>query len=420
MNRRELLKMLPIALLTGCGLSRIDPWHVLIRSDKIRTLEDEAAIVARGRAGWTDDGRIRVVYLEGNAYERGYQHGVLLRREVEDNLGYLYDRAVDKFYFEEIFDEVYERLRPYIPQDYIDEMHGLAHGARMPLRTIHNIHALPEMGEWGGKKRVHKIIKRMMAGEDFGTSCSNIGASPAMTADGEMYTVRVLDWGLHKISKLHQYPLIAVHKPDNGIPYANIGWVGFLGAISGMNAQKITLGEMGYGDPPNERLEGIPMPFLLREVLLNANSLADVRRIIGESRGTNSFAYLMTDGKNGDSELYVKDMDRFLVFKPGERMADRDKEFPGVPGAVYGGHKGEEIADVLEGYRGRITPEYLMTDVIPKIALKSNFQNVIYKPRQLQFWVNNARSKSERAAEQPYTFFDLGKAIASFRGPNRG
>jgi hypothetical protein len=61
-----------------------------------------------------------------------------------------------------------------------------------------------------------------------------------------------------------------------------------------------------------------------------------------------------------------------------------------------------------------------MTDVIPKIALKSNFQNVIYKPRQLQFWVNNARSKSERAAEQPYTFFDLGKAIASFRGPNRG
>jgi len=414
MNRRDLLKLLPAALVSGCAFTRIDPWNVLVRSDKIRSLDQEKEIVSRAKLGWTDDGRIRVVYLQGNAYERGYQQGVLLRKEVQDNLGYLYERAIDKFYFEEIFDEVYERLRPYIPQDYIDEMHGLSHGARMPLRTIHNIHALPEMGEWGGKKRVHGIIKRMMAGEDFGTSCSNVGAGPEMTADGEMYTVRVLDWGLHKISKLHQYPLLAVHRPDNGIPYVNIGWVGFLGAISGMNAQKITLGEMGYGDPPNERLEGIPMPFLLREVMLKSNNLEDVRKVIGESRGTNSFAYVMTDGKNGDAELYVKDADRFLVFKPGENMADRDKEFPGVAGAVYGGHGGKQIADVLESCRGKITPEHLMQEVIPKIALKSNFQNVIYKPKALQFWVNNARSKADRAAEQPYTFFDFGKALQEF------
>ena len=97
MNRRDLLKLLPAALVSGCAFTRIDPWNVLVRSDKIRSVDQEKEIVSRAKLGWTDDGRIRVVYLQGNAYERGYQQGVLLRKEVQDNLGYLYERAIDKF-----------------------------------------------------------------------------------------------------------------------------------------------------------------------------------------------------------------------------------------------------------------------------------------------------------------------------------
>ncbi len=32
---------------------------------------------------------------------------------------------------------------------------------------------------------------------------------------------------------------------DGKIPFANVGYAGFIGSVSGMNAEKISLGEMG-------------------------------------------------------------------------------------------------------------------------------------------------------------------------------
>ena len=389
---------------------KVDPWYVGFRSDIITTPEIEKAILAKASAGWTEDGKIRVVYVKGTPYERGYQQGVLLRDEIQDNLGYLYERAVDTFHSAELFSEAYERMRPFIPQDYIDEMHGLAHGSKMPLHVIHAIHALPELTEWGGKKKLKEIMIKMMDGE-LATSCSNISVADSCTPDGKMYTVRILDWGLHKISKLHQYPLLTVHKPDVGNSYVNIGWVGFLGAISGMNDKGITLGEMGYGSPDNETFRGEPMPFLLRDVMAHASNLKDVRKIISSAPGTNSFVFLMSDGKTKEAELYVRDRDRFLVFNKGQDIKDTEENIKGINDSVYGGHYNDKIGSNLEQYFGKITPEILMTKVIPDTAMKSNFQNVVYSPSDLTFWVNYAKDAGQRAAEQPYTFFDLKKAL---------
>lgn len=399
--------------MSACSYLRIDPDHFLIRSDVIQSVEQEKEIVAKGKVGWTEDGKVRVLFVSGTPYERGYQHGVLLRKEVRDNLLTMYDKVLDKFRFEELLEESYERQRPFIPQEYIDEMHGLAHGARIPLKVVHAIHALPEITEWGGKRKLKKVIKDMMEGV-YGTSCSNICATGNATQDKRMYTVRILDWGLHKISKLHEYPLITVTVPENGIASANIGWVGFLGAVSGMNAQGITLGEMGYGDPEGETMRGMPMPFMLRDVLSNAKNLKDARAIISSRPGTNAFVFLMSDGKSNQSELYVRDRYRFEVHHPGQELKDAKKTFPAIQEVLYGGHYEDKMAKVLVERRGQITPEVLMTDVIPFIAMPSNFQNVIYEPKGLQFWFNNAKSPGERAAEQPYTHFDLGKALKEY------
>jgi isopenicillin-N N-acyltransferase-like protein len=402
-------------VITGCGYLRIDPDHFLIRSDIIQSVEQEQEIVAKGKVGWTDDGKVRVLYVSGTPYERGYQHGALLREEVRDNLLSMYEKLLDKFRFEELLEESYERQRAFIPQEYIDEMHGLAHGSRLPLRVIHAIHALPEITEWGGKKKLKKVIKDMMEGV-YGTSCSNFSAAGSATPDKTMYTVRILDWGLHKISKLHEYPLITVTVPEKGIASANIGWIGFLGAVSGMNAQAITLGEMGYGDPEGETMRGTPMPFVLRDVLTYSRNLADVRKQISSKPGTNSFVFLMSDGKNNTSELYVRDRNRFEVHKPGVELKDTSKSFPAIKEVLYGGHYEDRMAQILAEKRGVITPEVIMNEVIPFIAMPSNFQNVVYEPKGLQFWFNNAQGPKERAAERPYTYFNFGKALQGFQG----
>ena len=400
-------------LLSGCGYLNTDPMHFLIRSPVIMSLEQEKEILSRAKVSKTVDGRITVLHVQGTPYERGYQHGALLRKEVRENLMTLYESALDIYRSEELFAEAYERLRPFIPEQYVEEMQGLAHGSRLPLHVVHRIHALPSMTEWGGKKRLKKIVKKMIAGE-LGTSCSNIGAVGDSTGDGEMYAVRILDWGLHRISKLHKFPLITVGKPDEGISYANVGWIGFLGAVSGMNAEGITLGEMGYGDPENETLSGKPMVFLLRDILEQANSLEDVRLLIKESVGTNSFGFLMTDGKARTAELYIKDRERFRVFPVGQDMADGDESLPGIADMVYGGHYDEKMAELLKSNRGKLTPRLFMEKLIPDMAMKSNFQNVIYDPVNLQMWISNAPSKGYRAAEAPYTYFDFMDALATF------
>jgi hypothetical protein len=56
-----------------------------------------------------------------------------------------------------------------------------------------------------------------------------------------------------------------------------------------------------------------------------------------------------------------------------------------------------------------------MKDIIPFIAMPSNFQNVVYEPPNLQIWFNNAHGPKERVAEQPYTYFNFKKALAEFR-----
>ena len=409
MTYRSALLLLTLTL-TACW--RIDPYHVLVRSDIITSAAEEGTIVEKAHVEKTADGKVYVLYVQGTAYERGYQQGYLLRNEIQDNLGTLYDNMLEKFRSKELFAEAFERLRPFIPQEYIDEMHGLAHGSKLPLEVIHHIHALPSITEWGGKKRLKKIVKQMIRGEDLGTSCSNFSVLPE--SDEPLVTVRILDWGLHRISKLHEYPLITVAKNEAGMVSANIGWVGFLGAVSGMNAEGITLGEMGYGSPPNETLRGKPMIFLLREVLDNAKSLANVRTIISESTGTNSFGFLMSDGKTNEAELYIRDRERFLVFQPGTRIEDGDEILPAVKGVSYGGHYEDRLNENLATYRSQLSPEILMETIIPNVAMKSNFQNVVYYPEKLQFWVANAKNSGSRAAEQTYTFFDLAEAKKKF------
>lgn len=414
-DRRSFLKI----GLTACAAStsgcfwRIDPFHTFVRSPYIETYEEERRILALARLDRTEDGRIRVLHVQGTPYERGYQQGKLLQAEVSDNLQFLYDTAVDKFHFEELFSEVYERMRPYIPQEYIDEMHGLAHGARLPLHVLHGIHVLPEIGEWGGRKRLEKIFKSMFLGE-FATMCSNFSAAPGTTKDGRFFAVRILDWGLHRISKLHKYPLLTVVRPQVGHDYVNIGWCGFLGLVSGMNDQGITIGEMGYRDPEGETLFGMPMPFLLREVARQASSLADVRRIISTTRGTNSFAYLMSDGKTKEAELYVRDPNRFDVFKPGEDIKTDKGNYPAIDGISYAGKYDAKMTELLTTHSGEITLEAMQKTIIPGMVMPSNFQNVIYEPDKLVFWVNNAKSKHVSAVNQPYSFFDLGEAVKQF------
>jgi len=82
-------------------------------------------------------------------------------------------------------------------------MAGLADGSGIPLRVIHRMHAIPDLGE---------------------TSCSGLVAKETATRDGDVYQLRILDYRAN--FNLQKHPLITVYRPLNGAnAFVNISWI---------------------------------------------------------------------------------------------------------------------------------------------------------------------------------------------------
>jgi isopenicillin-N N-acyltransferase like protein len=352
---------------------------------------------------------VRVLHLQGTPYEMGFQHGVLLR----DDIQALYRqtlRRVKLLMAEEMLDEAYDLMAPYIPREEQEEMRGLAHGADVPLRAVHWIHSIPEISEYGQKKRFTRGFTA--------TSCSNLVAFDQATADGALYHLRVLDWA--RDLGIQRWPAILLHRPNQGQASVTFGYAGFIGAVVGMNAQALTFGEMGYGNPPGESLEGIPFIFLFRQLMREAASLEQARQIITDAVRTNSYVYVIGDAKPQQQEerglLFITDRGRVLSY--GENTLIQDERPKGdtflpIDDVVYGGAKGEILHQEILRHYGALGPATLMALTKP-VALNSNLLNVILKPATLEAWVANATDEDGeggKAAHQPWLHFDFAAAL---------
>ena len=90
--------------------------------------------------------------------------------------------------------------------------------------------------------------------------CSGFALSGSATKDGTLYHGRILDYGCDW--RLQEHAVLTVAEPEGKIPFVNVTYAGFIGIVTGMNAKKVSIGEMG-----GEGLghwEGVPMAFLVR------------------------------------------------------------------------------------------------------------------------------------------------------------
>ncbi|MGA1842777.1 MAG: C45 family autoproteolytic acyltransferase/hydrolase [bacterium] len=382
------------------------------RSVVIENKATEDRVLSKASMEKTDDpnvNNIKILYLTGTPYEMGFQHGRLLKEDVQANVHRVIGLA-KTFTTEDMMDETYDLMAPYIPIEEKEEMRGLAHGADIPLRVIHWFHAVPEISEYGPKRRFLKRFKQ--------ETCSNVVTTGKSTADGEIYHLRVLDW--IRMMGVQKRPVIIVHKPDSGNASATFSFAGFIGCVSGMNEKQMSFGEMGYGDPPGESLEGIPFIFLFRKLMREADTLDDAKRIINNSIRTCSYIYVIADAKPGNNEknalLFMTDRDRVKIFTENMPLVDeRDNtEYPPIDDIIYGGAKMEESYEVLSEYYGKISVQILMK-ISQVISLKGNMQNVIFRPKTLEAWVsnasNNTRDEKGKACNQRWFYFDFKKAL---------
>lgn len=222
-----------------------------------------------------------ILHVKGSSYEMGYQQGTLLGPMIQQIVTQFVDGKKTGLMDERFraFQEIMPIVLQYIPQTYLEEMRGLADGSKISLEKIQLLNLFPEMFH-----------------------CTGVIALPRATNHGALYHARVLDYkvgqGLEKAS------VLMVVEPEQGHSFLHVSYAGFIGVITGMNEEKISLGEiggLGYG-----QWEGCPMSFLMRSVLEKASTLEEAKSIFSQAKRTCEYYYLIADGKSGEAaSLYA-------------------------------------------------------------------------------------------------------------------
>ena len=261
---------------------------------------------------------IRVLHLSGTPRQMGRQCGALTGGMIEQVLAKseaIFTGAglpVDMLH--RVVDRCWERLRPYAPGRYLDEIAGIAQGAQEhgAELTEHDLHRLVTMTNLDLYKREERFLE--MLGPDAAEFLEHLGEVPALsctmfavwgsrTQDGKLYALRNLDWVSQ--AGIHEERLITVYQPEGRNSFVSMGYAGGVGCLAGMNERGIALSEVGAFSV-REELDGIPWVFMARQVLEEANTLDDGVAIVRKAAHTLGYNYLVADGdpENYDTPLY--------------------------------------------------------------------------------------------------------------------
>lgn len=348
----------------------------------------ELAMLEHGKLEMTGQGddQIRVLTLWGTPYEMGIAFGTLLKNEIAEHVPQLIQTMTQKAGVSiEYLDQVFEQVKPYIANYFIEEMQGIADGSGLNFQDVIRANLIGEASEW---------------------HCSLFGAwGKATAADGHLYQLRCLDYETG--ANIQKYPVIVVYVPDEGQPFANITWAGIVGCISGISAERLAISEIGDDyDRASDTFAGIPFMFLLRDVLQFDQSLDDAIERIQNAPRTTSLLYGIGDGELGYLRGFQTSHTRCNVFSPNnlEPVTETHRRIEDI---VYWGMSWNvprydgPLHDKLIEHYGKINAEITIKDIVTSVGT-GNLQTVVYDLTAMKIWVANARADHEAGPLEAY------------------
>lgn len=347
--------------------------------------------VPNGKLLWRDGHR--VVLLSGSPEQIGAAHGKLLAAEMQRTLdstlhlaGLVGSVQSGKWVPEELRG-AWKRLAPHIPESHLREMDALADAAGIDRDTCRVGNVFPELFH-----------------------CSGFALFGSATVGGKLYHGRVLDY-MSQIGLHHSFCIFIV-QPEGKRPFVNVGYAGFVGSVTGMNADGISLGEMGGRG--EGRWDGVPMATLMRRALEECGSLDHVRRLWTDSPRTCEYFYVWADGPRRQAVGVSATPDRIEFVEPGTAhplLGD------GIADAVVlsAGSRLQALRQRVTEQHGRIDASGAMALMDRPVAMSSNLHNVLFVPEDLVFYVAHADGR-RGAYASPYARYDLGELLALLEG----
>jgi hypothetical protein len=340
-----------------------------------------------GELKWVDGQRVAVLW--GTPEQIGMAHGELLpeesRRCIESVLYSFGTANVVRTgrWFRHDLEDAYARLSPHIPDRHKRETQALAASLGLEPEIVEVLNVFPELFH-----------------------CSGFAVFGSATKDGKLYHGRVLDY-MTTIG-LQDAATTFIVKAQGQIPFANVGYAGFIGSVSGMNAEAISLGEMGGRG--EGKWDGAPMATLMRRALEECDSLAEVEELWTNSPRTCEYYYVFADGKTNEAVGVSATPEAIEFIKSGQ---SHERLGEGIKDAVVlsAGSRLEELRRRVTEKHGQFDAELGQWLMSRPVAMESNLHNVLFVPADGVLYVANA-SHGKPAAEMPYMKVDLKKLLS--------
>ena len=347
-----------------------------------------AETIARCGGGWLErvNGML-VLHVKGTPYEMGYQHGALLREHCRQNFNYLLgEKAKELLSYggvsinpRAMIEAIVKMQRRYVPEKYFEEMQGLADASGLTLADVQAGNFIPELFH-----------------------CSGFAVMNSATKDGSLYHGRVLDYACDW--RLQEHAVILVAEPDDGIPFVNVTYAGFIGSVTGMNAKHISIGEMG--GPGFGHWTGVPMAILMREVMQTADSLDTALSVFRDNPRTCVYYYVIADGKTNEAVGVATNWEKMVTIQPGETHELLPHPVEDCV-LLSAGDRYEKLVQRAKQLHGDIDAEAARRLMDRPVAMNSNLHNVLFEPATTKFWVAQASTDQRPAADQPYHSLQL-------------
>jgi len=364
------------------------------------------------------DERFWLVHVWGSAYEMGFAHGSLLTAQIQQFLPavlehfieeaeaevdkYINDQwayYVSKYGLEAALDLTYELTREYTPQYFYDELNGIAAATNVSYNMLLQLHMMPE------------LLK---------AQCSIFGAWNTATPDKHLIQLRALDWDTS--GPMQNFPAVVVYHPSNGNghAFANVGWTGWIGLLTGMSAVQMAISEKvtDHVFGTTSRI-GYPFHFLMRDVMQYDENLDAAITRMSNARRTCAIWLGVGDNKlyranlfqYSYSELVVIDPDTVIDYPSNETKY----EHPLIPDVVYWGIHQQCFSALLQQQLGNITQLNTIRNVIP-LSQTGDLHAAVYDLTAMTMYVANARGDGEtgplQAYGRPFVFLNMNALFA--------
>lgn len=358
-----------------------------------------------------------VAHIYGTPYELGFAMGTLQKKDVNAFISktwkYLLDMVVEElpqgffspFMLDLILTKGMERAldwcarttAPFTPQAYFDEMRGLSDASGVDYDMIIRLNLFAEITK---------------------ASCSLFGAWGTAT-EGHTYQLRALDYDT--VGPFKDYHQIIVYHPTEGHAFAEVGWPGSIGALTGMSAVGMALSEIGVTYPddsfgqgtentPPEKVHGKPWMYAARDMLQFDNSLDEAITNLENTNRTCNLILGVGDGKNSIVNGVEYSGYTLQPYSDQDLLPSNDTWHPVIEDVVYNGMDwncpgyDEVLADQLNKYHGHIDEVVAVRNILPTVQT-GDLHIAVYDLTDMNMHVSFCR-KADAPEDEPHYAYE--------------